>query len=94
MLKKIKALFIPTLKYRALRKNVLTRWKAKINQSVLQEENVVMELGKARLSHSQNVVFVLHMNQFVSADNPLLSKDFRFRIPFDARLTAGNSKPL
>lgn len=61
---------------------------------MLREESAVTDVGKARLSHSQNVLFVLYMNQFVSADNPLLSKGFRFRIPFDARLTAGNSKPL
>lgn len=61
---------------------------------MIHERKAVTELEKARLSHSQNVVFVLYMNQFVSADNPLLSKDFRFRIPIDARLTAGNSKPL
>lgn len=85
---------MPTLKVQGLEENVLTWWKAKLNHCMLQEGKAVTELGKARLSHSQNAVFVLHMNQFVSADNPLLSKDFRFRIPFDASLTAGNNKPL
>lgn len=80
-----------------LEENVFTREKAsrpKLNLSMLREEHAATELGKVRLSRLQNVHFVLYMNQLVSADNPLLSKGFRFRIPFDARFTAGNSKPL
>lgn len=49
---------------------------SKLNLSVLREESTVTESGKARLPHSQNVLSVLYMNQFVSADNPLLSKGF------------------